>query len=165
MTTTTRTRRLIAALLAAGALTLVAPGAAHADESCHTIDATGAGRQTGPTTTVATIQDGGLLTGTTAGEFAVTPISDTEFRLEGTVTFMVNRATLAVDVAGTLEFIDPPSLALVFDVESTGMSGTGKLAGVNSDLSTLRLAGDGAPDGSFTETVTGRICVDLSPRS
>lgn len=72
----------------------------------------------------------------------------------GTVTFSTaNRATLAVDIAGTLTFSDPPSAALTFDVESTGMSGTGRLAGV------------GTPGGSFTETVVGEICVDLSPRA
>lgn len=158
----TPTRRMLAALLAVGALGLAAPGAAHAGVSCHRIDATGVGRQTGPTTTVATIRDAGLLTGTTAGEFAVVPVSGTEFLLTGTVTFTVNRATLAVDVAGTLVFTDPPTAALTFDVTSTGMTGTGRLAGADG---ILWLAGAGAPDGRFTETVTGEICVDLSPRS
>jgi hypothetical protein len=160
--TTTTTRRMLAALMTVGALSLAAPGVAHADVECHEIDATGVGQQTGPTTTVATIRGGGLLTGTTAGVFTVTPVSETEFLLDGTVTFTVNRATLAVDVAGTLEFTDPPSLELEFDVTSTGMSGTGRLAGATGEL---RLTGEGADDGSFTETVTGEICVDLSPRS
>jgi hypothetical protein len=161
ITTTTTARRWLAALMTVGALGVAAPGVAHADVECHAIDATGTGRQTEPTSTVATIRGGGLLTGTTAGEFTVTPTSETEFLLAGTVTFTVTRATLAVDVAGTLVFTDPPTSALTFDVTSTGMSGTGRLAGATGEL---RLAGDGAADGSFTETVTGEICVDLSPQ-
>lgn len=160
---TTPTRRMLAALLAAATLGLAAPAVAHAGVSCHRINATGAGQQTGPTTTVATIRGGGLLNGTTVGDFPEATPTPTGFLIAGTVTFTVNRATLAVAVEGRLD-ADPtrPPGSITFDVTSTGMTGTGRLAGAEG---TLRLAGAGAPDGSFTETVTGEICVDLSPRS
>lgn len=158
---TRTTRRMLAALMTVGALGLAAPGIAHADEECHPIAATGVGRQTGPTTTEATIRGGGLLTGTTTGVFPVAQEIPGGLHIAGTVTFTVNRATLAVDVDGTLLFPGPGSDTVTFDVTSTGMSGTGKLAGADG---TLRLVGDQAADGSFTETVTGEICVDLSPR-
>lgn len=161
---TTPTRRMLAALLAAGTVSLAAPGVAHAGVSCHRINATGAGQQTG-STTVATIRGGGLLNGTTVGDFPEATPTPTGALIAGTVTFTVNRATLAVAVTGRLD-ADPtrPPGSITFDVTSTenGMTGTGRLAGA---YGTLRLAGAGAPDGSFTETVTGEICVDLSPRS
>ncbi|MDN5860444.1 MAG: hypothetical protein L0H84_17700, partial [Pseudonocardia sp.] len=67
-----------------GALSVAAPAAAHAGVSCHRINATGTGQQTGPTTTVATIRGGGLLHGTTAGEFTVTGTTGTGFLIAGT---------------------------------------------------------------------------------
>lgn len=160
-TTTTTTRRMIAALMAVGALTVAAPGVAHAGESCHPINATGTGQATSPTTTVATIREGGLLTGTTTGAFAVTGVTPTGFLIAGTVAFTVNRATLDVAVAGNVDPVGTGG-ALTFAVTSTGMSGTGRLAGTTG---TLSFVGEGADDGSFTEDVTGRICVDLAPRS
>lgn len=162
MTMTTTTRRMLAALLAVGALSVTAPGVAHADVECHTIDATGAGTETGPGTTTATIRGGGLLTGRTDGVFPFAQETENGLLIAGTVTFTVNQATLTVPVEGTLSFPAPGRLE--FDVISTpnGISGTGKLAGATG---TLRLAGEGIPGGSFTETVTGEICVDLSPRS
>lgn len=161
MTMTTTARRTIAALMAVGALTVVAPGVAHAGESCHEINATGTGQALSPTTTEATIRGGGLLHGTTTGDFSVTGSTETGFLIAGTVSFTVNRATLDVVVAGTVDPVGTGG-ALTFALASTGMSGTGKLAGATG---TLTFAGAGADDGSFTEDVTGRICVDLSPRS
>lgn len=162
---TTTTRRMLAALMTVGALSVAAPGVAHAGESCHRINATGTGQATSLTTTVATIRGGGLLHGTTVGDFPEATPTDSGLRIAGTVTFTVNRATLTVPVAGTLKpDTTGPEGSITFDVTSipNSISGTGKLAGATG---TLRLAGDGAPDGSFTETVTGEICVDLSPRS
>ena len=133
--------------------------------SCHRINATGAGQQTGPTTTVATIRGGRLLNGTTVGDFPEATPTPTGALIAGTVTFTVNRATLAVAVTGRLD-ADPtrPPGSITFDVKSTenGMTGTGRLSGATG---TLRLAGTGDPDGRFIETVAGEICVDLSPRA
>lgn len=161
----TTTRRMLAALLTVGALSVAAPGVAVADVECHDIDARGTGRQLSQTTTEATILGGGLLTGRTVGEFPVAEPSGEGFLIAGTVTFTVNRATLTVPVEGRLD-PDPtgPLGSITFDVTSipNSISGTGKLAGATG---TLQLAGNGAPDGSFTETVTGKICVDLSRRS
>lgn len=152
-------RRVLTALLAAAALGVVAPGVAQADEECHVIDGRGTGQATSPTTTIATIRGAGLLTGTTTGEFTAAPNGDGSLRLTGTVVFTVNRATVAVDVDGTLTPTSPDG-DLTFDVTSTGFTGTGKLEGITGEL---RLAGVGVPGGAFTETVTGTICVDLAP--
>lgn len=153
-------RRVLTALVAAAALGIVAPGVAQADEECHVIDGRGTGQATSPTTTIARVRGAGLLTGATTGTFTGVPDEDGGLRLSGTVVFTVNRATVDVDVDGTLTPTSPDG-DLMFDVTSTGFTGTGKLEGVTGEL---RLAGVGVPGGgAFTETVTGTICMDLAP--
>ncbi len=142
---------LILSLIAmAAGLAALAP-AAGAAVSCHNINAKGAGTATSPTTTVARIKGGGLLQGTTEGTF--TPTSDTTF--VGPVTFTTNKGTLTVTIDGS--FPTPTS----FTGEGRVTSSSGKLADA-----TGRLRFDGVitdASGAFTETVRGRICVDLAP--
>lgn len=154
------TRRVLCVLTAVAALGVAAPAVAHGGESCHRVNAHGTGQALSATTTVATIRGGGLLTGTTTGDFAVTGPTANGVAIAGHVVFTVNRATLDVTVAGELVPVGTGG-ALTFEVTSTDMTGTGKLAGADGELT---FVGAGADDGSFTETVTGRICVDLSPQ-
>lgn len=142
---------LIVSLIAmAAGLAALAP-AAGAAERCHDINATGTGTATSPTTTVARIEDGGLLQGTTEGNF--TPTSATTF--VGPVTFTTNKGTLTVTINGS--FPTPTSFTGEGDVTSS----SGKLAGAEG-----RLRFDGVitdASGAFTETVTGQICFDRAP--
>jgi hypothetical protein len=145
---------LILGTVAAMMVVLSPVQVAAAGVSCHTINATGVGQDLGGGNTTAQISDGGLLQGTTAGSFSVSgapPI----FGIAGTVTFTTNKGTLTVGVAGTFN-------VLTGDFAASGpvTGATGKIAGAAGSLS---FAGnENLLTGSFTETVTGSICVDLS---
>lgn len=150
-------KALCAGAVALGVLT--APGAAHADVECHTIDAVGVGQASADgSTTTATIRGGGLLTGTTGGTFSGTQISGTVLAIVGTVVFTPQYtppSTLRAEVTGSID------LATGRFTASTGaVSGTGRLAGADADLV---LSGTQDATGRFTETVRGTLCVDLAP--
>jgi hypothetical protein len=144
-------------LAAVGLATLAFTATAPAGVSCHKIDAKGVGQDLGGGNTVANINGGGLLNGTTAGSFvlgAFTPPST--FAIAGTVTFTANNATLTVSVAGSFDVASG-----AFAASGPVIASTGKLAGATGALS---LAGiEDLTTGAFTEDVTGNICVDLSP--
>lgn len=147
----------IALLLAIVAVaTAAAPASAPAATSCHKINAKGIGKDNGDLTTSAQIIGGGLLHGTTTAAFTPTGFSFPDFSFTGTITFTTNNGTLTASLTGSLNVVTGE-----FTATTTGMSGTGKLAGVTGQL-TLR----GVEDLStlvFTEDVTGEICVDLAP--
>jgi hypothetical protein len=143
-------------LLAALSLAVVAPTAVDAAVSCHRIDASGVGQDQGGGNTVAQISNGGLLQGTTAAAFTITGLSGTLASFVGTITFTTNRATLAAEVAGTLDLASG-----AFNATTSSLSGTGKLAGATG---VLVFAGvENLLTGTFTEVVAGRVCVDLAP--
>jgi len=128
---------------------------ASAAVSCHKINAEGTGQDAGGGQTTAKINGGGLLNGTTVGNFAITGVSGAVATIEGTVKFTTNKSTLTVAVSGT------------FDTASGGFSAsgpvaasTGKLAGATGNLD---LTGkENLADGSFVETVTGSVCANLN---
>ncbi len=133
-----------------------APAAARGAVSCHNINAKGIGQDLGGGRTTAQIIGGGLLHGTTQGSFVISGFSGTVASFEGTVVFTVNNATLTAYVNGTLDVATGE-----FQATTSGISGTGKLAGATGSLSF-----NGVEDlstGIFTEDVTGEICADLSP--
>ena len=143
-------------LLAALSLAVVAPTAVDAAVSCHRIDASGVGQDLGGGNTVARISDGGLLQGTTAAAFTITGLSGTLASFVGTITFTTNRATLAAEVAGTLDVATG-----AFNATSSSLSGTGKLEGATGGLVFAGI--ENLVTGTFTEVVTGQVCVDLAP--
>ena len=146
---------LIFGIVAAMMVVLSPVQVAAAGVSCHTINATGAGQDLGGGNTIAQISEGALLQGTTAGSFSVSgapPIFD----IAGTVTFTTNKGTLTAGVAGTIN-------VWTGDFAAAGpvTGATGKLAGATGSLS---FAGnENLVTGSFTETITGSICAELSP--
>jgi hypothetical protein len=151
-----RTLVKITLLLAIVAVATAAPASAPAAVSCHTINAKGIGKDNGDLTTTAQIIGGGLLHGTTAAAFTPTGLVFPNFFFGGTITFTTNNGTLTATLTGSLNVVTGE-----FTATTTGMSGTGQLAGVTGQL-TLR----GVEDLStlaFTEDVTGEICVDLAP--
>lgn len=136
--------------------TLVTASQARAAASCHKINAKGAGQDLGGGVTEADIIGGGLLQGTTAGNFVITGFSGTVASIAGTVVFTTNKATLTVTVAG------------IFDVATGKFSASGMVTGATGKLAgatgTLLLEGiEDLSDGRFVEDVTGTICVDLAP--
>jgi hypothetical protein len=149
-------RSAVVLSIAITAATAAAP--APAAVSCHTVNARGVGQDLGGGTTAATISGGGLLEGTTAAAFVITGISGTVASFEGTIVFTVNRATLTASLTGTLDIASG-----AFSAVSSGIAGTGKLAGATGSL-TLQGVED-LSSGSFTETVTGEICADLAPEA
>src|SRR6266545_2410260 len=112
------------------------------------------GQDLGGGQTTAQIIGGGLLHGTTAASFVITGFSGTVASFEGTIVFTVNRGTLTAGVAGTLDVATG-----AFSATSTSIAGTGKLAGATGSLAFNGV--EDLSDGSFTEDVTGEICVDL----
>ncbi len=157
-------RRAAVLALLVPLLMLVQPGPATAGVSCHQINATGAGRGAPPQPadppglirTVAQIRGGGLLQGTTEAAFQVTGVTPTGIAFAGDITFTTNRATLTVDLDGTLDLASGEFAA------SGGVIGaTGKLDGATGRLTLAGVQDLLDPAGSFTETVSGVICVDL----
>ena len=148
-----RTLRLIL-FVSLGTLMMVSQ--AQAKESCHKINAKGVGQDLGGGVTEAQIIGGGLLHGTTEGNFTVTGVSGTVASFVGTVEFTTKHGTLTVTVEGTLDLATGE-----FSASGTVTDATGKLAGATGDLSLEGV--EDFSDGSFVEEVTGEICVDLGP--
>jgi len=157
-------RRVAVLALLLPLLTLVHAGPATAGVSCHPINAKGAGRGApsqagdppGLIRTVAQIRGGGLLQGTTKAAFQVTGSIPTGIAFAGDITFTTNRATLTVDLDGTLD-LTTGEFAASGDVSGA----TGKLDGATGTLTLAGVQDLLVPAGSFTETVSGEICVDL----
>jgi hypothetical protein len=146
-------------VILAAALAITAP--ADAGVSCHTINATGVGQGIGgvgtaadPVRTVARIRGGGLLQGTTDASFELTGATSDVVEFEGLLIFTVNRGTLTVAVTGRLD-LESGAFTAAGPVEAA----TGKLTGAEGALTITGV--QDLEDGSFTETLRGRICVDL----
>ncbi len=148
--------RIILPLVIAFAMAAVAPAVALGSTACHSVDATGVGQDLGEGRTVAQISDGGLLQGTTAASFQITGLSGTVASFAGTITFTTNRGTLTATVAGTLDLATG-----AFSATSSSLSGTGKLAGASGSL--VFNGVENLATGTFTEVITGSICLDLAP--
>ncbi len=129
---------------------------AQAATSCHKIKAKGAGQDLGGGVTVATISGGGLLQGTTEGNFTITGGATPLLSIAGTVKFTTLKATLTVAASGTFDVSSG-----VFSASGPVSLATGKLAGASGNLSFVGV--EDLSNGSFVEDVTGRICVDLAP--
>lgn len=134
-----------------------------AGTSCHRINAKGFGQATGgtglpgdPATTEAQIVGGGLLQGATDAGFTFTDFTPPVFPFDGSLMFTTNRATLTVFLTGTLDLATG-----VFMANGPVVDATGKLEGATGSL--IFEGVQNLADGTFVETVTGQICVDLAP--
>ena len=143
-------------LLVVIAVTLVMATPALAEESCHKINAKGVGQDNFDGTTDAVVIGGGLLHGTTEGNFVLTDFDFPDAFIAGTVKFTSNRATLTVTGMGSVD-VTTGEFTFVGLVTDT----TGKLAGATGELFFEGV--EDLSDGSFVEDVTGEICVDLAP--
>ena len=150
-----RLNRIVRRSTFIAAAVILTLGQAQAAVSCHKINAKGVGQDLGGGMTEARIIGGGLLHGTTQGNFVIVGGAPPVFSISGTVTFTTRQATLTVALTGTF---DVSTGAFV----TTGpvMSATGKLTGATG---TLTLDGiENLTTGKFTEEVSGLICVDLA---
>ena len=92
-------------------LILIPAAPATAAVSCHQITSKGVGQAAPPQAgdppglirTLAQIRGGGLLQGTTEAAFQVTSPTPTGIAFAGDITFTTNRATLTVELDGTLD--------------------------------------------------------------
>lgn len=135
--------------------TLMAVSHAQAAVSCHKINAKGAGQDLGAGVTQAQIIGGGLIHGTTQGNFVASgapPI----LAIAGTVMFTTHKGSLMVTVNGTFDVTTGS-----FITTGPVTAATGKLAGATG---TLTLEGiEDLATGKFVEDVRGLVCVDLAP--
>jgi hypothetical protein len=149
-------RRIVRLILFAMLGGLMMVNQTQAAVSCHKINAKGVGQDLGNGMTEAQIIGGGLLHGTTKGNFVVTGGSAPVFLIAGTVKFTTHQGTLTVSVTGTLNVATGE-----FSASGPVTDATGQLAGATGELSLEGVENLG--DGSFVEDVTGEICVDLAP--
>ena len=147
---------VLVSLAVAGA----APARAHGAVSCHRINAKakGVGQDLGGGQVQVTAQviGGGLLHGTYEALFTIVGFSPPVASFEGPIAFTVARGTLTAQVTGTLDVTTGQ-----FQATSTSITGRGRLAGATGSLTFSGV--QNLVTGSFTETITGVICVDLSP--
>jgi hypothetical protein len=150
----------VVALLATALVALPA----NAGESCHNINSTAEGISlTGPTenpvVTAGQTQGGGLLQGTTSAVSLVTEFSGfPDLPFIGPFTFTTNRGTVTFTVAGVVSIGSEPDGSNAYWNDGTVTGSTGKLAGATGNIAVV---GVQAPDGSFAQTMTGELCVDL----
>ncbi len=145
-------RRVVALLLVVGFITTLAVSPAQAASGCHEINAKGVGQDAGGGVTHAQVIGGGLLHGTTDGNFAITAVNGTVASISGTVTFTTNQATLTVSVDGTFDTSNG-----AFDASGPVSGATGKLAGATGNLSLVGV--ENLSNGRFVEDIDGRICL------
>ena len=147
---------------------LVVPSPAVAAESCRAINATGMGSGApaepgDPPNLIRTraqLADAGLLQGTTAAAFTITGVTDTGITFAGPLTITTNRATVVVDLTGTLDVTTGQFIG-----SGPIVAATGKLSGATGSLTLSGQQDLTDPAGHFTETVSGSICVDLGARA
>jgi len=137
-----------------GAMMLVSQ--AQAGVSCHKINAKGIGQDNGNFTTTANINGGGLLNGTTAAAFTPTGQLGSVVMFEGTVVVTTKQATLTAFVTGGVDLATGK-----FTSSGPLGDGTGKLFGATGEL--ILTGVEDLSTGRFEETITGSVCVDLSP--
>jgi hypothetical protein len=156
----TRSRQQ-AAIVAAGVLALgmvsapsglaSADGAHRASKVCAPVSATGVGQDLGGGSTVATVYVDDHAIGTTAATFTITGARGPILSFAGPIVFTSDPGTLTAQVTGTLNSNNGR-----FRSVSSSVTGTDELAGV---LGKLRFRGvESLVDGSFTESITGRLC-------
>lgn len=78
---------------------------------------------------------------------------------EGSITFIVNKGTLTAVIDHAL----PGTFNLGTDDFAAKFGVTGGTGKLQDATGMLVIEGNQGGDGSFTETVVGEICVDLSP--
>jgi hypothetical protein len=139
-------------LLAIVATAFVMSVPAWAVETCHKINAKGQGEINFATSSSdGVFKGGGLVHGTTHGEFEFTGPNT----YEGTFTITTRHGTLTLHLFnGVFD-----ATTGVFSNDSVVIDGTGRFEGATGGL--FFEEGVVYPDGSYTDHITGQICLDL----
>ena len=148
-------RRVAVLVLLLPPLMLIQAGPAAASASCQEITAKGVGKAAPPQAgdppglirTVAQIRGGGLLQGTTKAAFQVIGPTPTGIAFTGDITFTTNRATLTVDLDGTLNLTTGD-----FNASGDVSEGTGKLDGATGTLTLAGVQNLSDPAGSLVKS-------------
>jgi hypothetical protein len=145
-------------LTALALITLIITGISWAppSETCHKINAKGKGTTVSMSEsgviTEANIIGGGLLNGSTRANLAFTGGFGDELFFGGTLVLTTKHGSVTFDVSnGTFN-----TTTLEFSAKLTATQGDGKLEMANG---TLLLEGLNYPDGTFTEDITGVVCI------
>jgi len=119
---------------------------------CGPIRASGVGQDLGEGRTQATISSHGHVIGHTKATFAIGQVDGTKASFTGPITFTSAIGTLTAQVAGTFDVASG-----AFSATSTSLTRTGLLRHTTGSVT---LAGnEDFATGSFTETITGRLCL------
>lgn len=139
-------------------ITLVITGLSWAPKTdgCHKINAKGVGNTVSMSSTgvitEADIIGGGLLNGSTRANLSFTGGSGDELFFDGEIVLTTKHGTVTYDVvSGTFN-----TTTLAFSADLTATGGDGRFEGATG---TLRLQGVNYPDGTFTEDISGVICL------
>jgi hypothetical protein len=120
---------------------------------CVPVRATGVGQDLGGGKTQATISRHGLVVGDTMAAFTIYQVVGTTASFTGPIVFTNALGTLTAQVAGTFDVASG-----AFRATSTSLTGTGLLHRVSGSVTLQGLEDFGTL--RFTETITGRLCLD-----
>jgi hypothetical protein len=136
------------------AATFAMAAPAHASARiCLPVLATGVGRDLGNLTTEATVSSFNIPLGTTHATFVPDEVTPTALTFHGPIVFTSRIGTLTAQSDGSVNLATGE-----FVSQSNDLSGTGAFRGVTGSL---RFAGTEAPDLTFTERITGRLCAQF----
>ena len=120
---------------------------------CVPVRATGVGQDLGGGRTQATISSHGLLVGHTTAALTIHEVVGTSASFTGQIDFTNALGTLTAQVAGTFDVASG-----AFRATSTSLTGTGLLHRVSGSVTLVGL--EDFATLQFTETITGRLCLD-----
>ena len=155
-------RRMGGAAVAVGLALCVVPATAEASPTrtvCVPFHATGAGQDRGGGQTDGTLSIGRHQIGTTTASFDLDLGTGSVATFTGPLVFVPDRvpgSSIVAQLDGTFD-----TTTGSFAAQSSALTGSGALRRVSG---TLRVDGVEGSDGSFTETLSGRLCVPAGDR-
>ena len=113
--------------------------------------ASGVGQDRGAGQTTATISSHGVRLGTSTATFTTTGLDGTVASFAGDIVIATAVGNLTAPVTGTLDVATG-----AFTSSSTTVTGSGALRSLSGSLTFVGV--ENLTSGSFTETITGRLC-------
>jgi hypothetical protein len=138
-----------AVVTAGGAQTATA--AVH-DDSCLSVNAQAIGQNLGGGRTTSTIVHAGILNGTTEAQLEITGGTPPVLTLVGTGVLTTNHGTLTLSITGTFN-----QATGAFEATGHVVAGTGVFAHATGVL--MFVGVEDLTSGSFTNTITGTVCL------